>query len=85
MWPGDLAPDDADLGSTDLLLAAVDEGNLLAEVEAVVGISVSTRKIRDSSWPVGVLRATYLAAEVSSTPSILIRLVPGLVTWRERW
>ena len=36
MWPGDLAPDDADLGATDLLLAAVDESDLLAEVEAVV-------------------------------------------------
>jgi hypothetical protein len=35
MWPGDLAPDDADLGSTDLLLAAVDKGDLLAQVEAV--------------------------------------------------
>uniref|UniRef100_A0A1Y1KYD9 Uncharacterized protein n=1 Tax=Photinus pyralis TaxID=7054 RepID=A0A1Y1KYD9_PHOPY len=33
VWPGDLAPDDADLGSTDLLLAAVDEGDLLAKVE----------------------------------------------------
>jgi hypothetical protein len=34
MWPGDLAPDHADLGASDLLLAAVDVGNLLAEVEA---------------------------------------------------
>lgn len=33
MWPGDLAPDHADLGASDLLLAAVDVGNLLAEVE----------------------------------------------------
>lgn len=33
VWPGDLAPDDADLRSTDLLLSAVDVGNLLAQVE----------------------------------------------------
>jgi hypothetical protein len=35
MWPGDLAPDHADLGATDLLLGAVDVGDLLALVEAV--------------------------------------------------
>lgn len=33
MRPGDLAPDHADLGSADLLLALVDERDLLAEVE----------------------------------------------------
>lgn len=33
MRPGDLAPDDADLGATDLLLATVDVGNALAVVE----------------------------------------------------
>lgn len=32
--PGNLAPDDADLGSPDLLLGTVDVGDLLAEVEA---------------------------------------------------
>lgn len=32
---GDLAPDHANLGSTDLLLGLVDERNLLAKVEAV--------------------------------------------------
>jgi hypothetical protein len=31
--PGDLAPDDADLGAADLLLATVDVGNALAVVE----------------------------------------------------
>lgn len=31
--PGDLAPDDTDLGATDLLLATVDVGNALAVVE----------------------------------------------------
>lgn len=34
MWPGNLAPDHADLGATDLLLRPVDVGNLLASVEA---------------------------------------------------
>jgi hypothetical protein len=32
---GNLAPDDADLGTADLLLALVDVGNLLSEVEAI--------------------------------------------------
>lgn len=36
MWPGDLAPDNADLGSSDLLLASVNVGDLLAKVEARV-------------------------------------------------
>lgn len=35
MRAGDLAPNDADLGTADLLLSLVDERNLLAEVEAV--------------------------------------------------
>lgn len=34
VWSGNLAPDDTDLGSSDLLLASVDEGDLLAKVEA---------------------------------------------------
>ena len=34
MRAGDLAPDDADLAAADLLVAAVDESNTLAEVEA---------------------------------------------------
>lgn len=42
MWPGDLAPDDADLGSTDFLLATVNVGDLLAEVEAIVDTSQYT-------------------------------------------
>lgn len=35
MRAGDLAPDDADLGAADLLRAAVDESDALAEVEAM--------------------------------------------------
>lgn len=34
MRAGDLAPDHADLGATDLLGTAVDESDTLAEVEA---------------------------------------------------
>ena len=33
MWPGNLAPDHADLGAADLLLATVDVGDLLSEIE----------------------------------------------------
>lgn len=36
---GDLAPDDADLGATDLLGGLVDVGDLLAEVEAVSSLA----------------------------------------------
>lgn len=33
MWPSDLAPDDADLGAADLLMAPIDVGDALAQVE----------------------------------------------------
>lgn len=68
--PGDLAPDHTDLGATDLLLSPVDIGNLLAEVEARTTVSDG---LRISSGC--ILVVTYLAAGVSSTPSILMRLV----------
>lgn len=42
MWSGDLAPDHADLGAADLLLAPVDESNLLAEIEAIMTVSIQT-------------------------------------------
>jgi len=35
VWPGDLAPDNPDVGTPNLTLGPVDESNLLAEVEAV--------------------------------------------------
>jgi hypothetical protein len=76
---GDLAPDHADLGAADLLLAPVDIGDLLAEVEAIflcqqaVGVYISYRRVK-----------TYLAAGVSSTPSILIKLISGWVFRRPR-
>lgn len=77
MWPGDLAPDHADLGTADLLLAPVDVSDLLSEVEA-------TDKSQLKALAKEYIGVSYLAALVSSTPSILIRLVPGLVVWRER-
>lgn len=77
MRAGDLAPDDADLGTADLLLGLVDVGDLLAEVEAAL-ILATVRVGRCEGE--GVERVTYLAALVSSTPSILIRLVLEWVT-----
>lgn len=49
MRPGDLAPDDANLRSTDLLLGPVDVGDLLAQVEAIV--VVRTRSYDKYSFP----------------------------------
>lgn len=75
---GDLAPNHANLRSADLLLGLVDVCNLLAEVEAVRLLDVDSSSL-------GEAQRTYLAAEVSSTPSILIKLVLGRVLCRERW
>lgn len=36
VWSGHLAPDDTDLGALNLLLSAVNESDLLSEVEAVL-------------------------------------------------
>lgn len=80
MRTSDLAPDHADLGAADLLLALVHKGDLLAEVEAVKMVSSA-----DSYETHGFGAVTYLAAGVSSTPSILIRLVLGWVVCRLRW
>jgi hypothetical protein len=62
---GDLAPDDADLGTADLLLATVDESDLLAEVE-VGGVGVVNTLDLDQagSRAGGVTRA--LVAQVTS-------------------
>ena len=79
MRPGHLAPDDADLGAAHLLLSPVDIRNLLAKVEAVFLVNPQS----SASWH--MVRATYLAAAVSSTPSIFTRLVLGWTVWRPRW
>lgn len=78
MWPRHLAPDDADLGAAHLLLTPVDIGDPLAGVEAV--IPRQSLFLRHPN--IGLV--TYLAAAVSSTPSILIRLVLAWVVWRLR-
>jgi hypothetical protein len=57
-------------------LRTVNESDLLSEVEA-----------ETMSAPCDILNSdsTYVAALVSSTPSILIKLVPGLVLRFPRW
>lgn len=62
---GDLAPDDADLGTADLLLAPVDESNLLSKVE-VGGVGVINTLDLDQAGARagGVTRA--LVAQVTS-------------------
>jgi hypothetical protein len=65
MWPGDLAPDHADLGATDLLLGAVDVGDLLALVEASgVGVVDALNLDERGAGLGGVTRA--LVAQVTS-------------------
>lgn len=71
MGAGDLAPDHADLGAADLAGCAVDVGDLLAKVEAAEDSQFRQSRYSSSG------SKTYLAALVSSTPSILMRLVPG--------
>lgn len=56
--PGDLAPDDTDLGAADLLLATVDVGNALAVVEGGGLGVVNTLDLDERGvGPDGVLRA----------------------------
>jgi len=65
MWPGDLAPDDADLGSTDLLLAAVDKGDLLAQVEVGSRGVINTLDLDQAGARAGDM-ARALVAQVTS-------------------
>lgn len=61
MRPGDLAPDHADLGSSDLLLALVDICDLLAKVE-VGGVGVvNTLDLDQARLGVGGVSATLVA------------------------
>lgn len=61
MRAGDLAPDDADLGSADLLLTLVDVGDALAEVE-VGGVDVvDTLDLDQTHLGVGDMLATLVA------------------------
>ena len=67
VWPSDLAPDYPDVRAANLTLRPVNESNLLAQVEAAI-VLVGRPKSQSMS------SATYFAALVSSTPSILIKL-----------
>jgi len=69
VWSGDLAPDHADLGAADLLLAPVDESNLLAEIEVGgVGVINTLNLDQAGSRAGGVTRA--LVAQVTSPKPI---------------
>jgi hypothetical protein len=61
----DLAPHDSDLGATDFLGGAVDEGDLLSEVEAAGLGVVDTLDLDQAGVGVGVALAS-LVAEVTS-------------------
>ena len=65
MWPRNLAPDNADLGAPDLLLAAVDIGDALAVVESGGLGVVDTLNLDQAGVGVGVALAS-LVAEVTS-------------------
>lgn len=62
---GDLAPHDSDLGAADLLRGAVDEGDLLSEVEGGGLRVVDTLNLDQAGVGVGVALAS-LVAEVTS-------------------
>lgn len=65
MWSGNLAPDHADLGAADLLLASVDIGDLLASIEVGSGCAINTLDLDQAGARVGdVTRA--LVAQVTS-------------------
>ena len=68
--PGNFSPHDSNLGTPDLSLCAVDERDLLAQIESadLSGFSRTQFGVRP-----------YLAASVEPTPSICIKLVFGFV------
>lgn len=92
MGAGDLAPDDSDLAAADLLGCAVDEGDLLAAVEAGGLGVVDTLNLDQRGVGVGAALAS-LVAEVTSPVrwrSITIlcdvsRLCGGIVILRMRF
>lgn len=61
MRPGDLAPDHADLGATNLLLAAVDIGDALAEVEVGSSSVINALDLDQAGLGVGGVTATLIA------------------------
>lgn len=79
MRAGDLAPDDADLGAADLLLATVDVGNALAVVEGgSLGVVDALDLDERGVLPQGVLGALerdVLAPVVREEPPVSICLL----------
>lgn len=68
VWTGDLAPDDADLGSTNLLASAVDESDLLSEVEVGALSVLDTLNLDErGTWGGGAL-ATLVAQVATPGP-----------------
>jgi len=62
---GNFAPDHADLGSADLLLAPVDKGDLLAEVEVGGSSVINALDLDQACLGMGV-PATTLITQVTS-------------------
>ena len=86
--PGDLAPDDTDLGAANLLGCAVDESDLLAEVEAVhspsAAFSCTRSVIQPSPGGLGVLNTLNLdqaGTGVGVALSALVAEVASPVEW----
>jgi len=75
MWSGNLAPDDPDLGSSNLLLRPIDKGNLLSEVEVgCVGI-IHTLDLDQARVWVCVALAALVAQMATPTENLCQSLV----------
>lgn len=80
---GDLAPDDAELGSANLLLGLVDVGDLLAKVEAVSSVSAGSRvdaRQRDILGSVGVVNTLDLDQAGLGVRRVAVTLVGKVTT-----
>lgn len=77
MRPCDLAPDDTDLGATDLLLAPVHVCDPLAEIEVGgVGVIDALDLDEGGAWAQGVLatlEGNVLALDITNKPNVLVR------------
>ena len=70
VWAGDLAPDDTDLGSADLLASAIDESDLLSEVEIGALSVLDTLNLDErGTWGGGALAT--LVAQVATPDGAL--------------
>lgn len=82
MGAGDLAPHDSDLGAADLLGSAVDESDLLAEVEAGGLGVVDTLNLDQAGVGVGVALASLVAEVTSPVGRWSIRVLSFYATFR---